>query len=84
MKTVGGAIASCVFGIALAGAALQGGATEGTAGSFGGYVTVWVVCGTTALVAAVFLLVVVPRQAFTDPAAAAPAVGKPAITSPTA
>lgn len=84
VKTVGGAIASCVFGIALAGAALQGGATGSTAGSFGGYVTVWVVCGTTALVAAVLLLAVVPRQAFTDPAAATPVEGAPAITSPTA
>jgi len=64
VKTVGGAIASCVFGIAL----LQGvgGAVEGTAGSFAGYVTVWVVCGVTALAAAV-LLVFVPKQAFTDP-----------------
>jgi len=76
VKTVGGAIASCVFGIALlngvAGAA--SGAAEGTAGSFSGYVTVWVVCGVTALAAAV-LLIFVPKQAFTDldsdPAAAA-------------
>ncbi|MBN0040496.1 MFS transporter [Cellulosimicrobium cellulans] len=85
VKTVGGAIASCVFGIALAGAALQGGgATESTAGSFGGYVTVWVVCGATALVAAVLLLAVVPRQAFTDPATAAPVEGARATTSRTA
>ncbi|MEZ3161772.1 MFS transporter [Microbacterium sp. BWT-B31] len=64
VKTVGGAIASCVFGIAL----LQGvadAAAESTAGSFAGYVTVWVVCGVTALVAAV-LLVFVPKQAFSD------------------
>lgn len=63
VKTVGGAIASCVFGIAL----LQGvgGAVEGTAGSFAGYLTVWIVCGVTALVAAV-LLVFVPKEAFTD------------------
>ncbi|MFT4219891.1 MAG: MFS transporter [Microbacterium sp.] len=60
VKTVGGAIASCVFGIAL-----LHGATGGTAGSFSGYVTVWVVCGVTALVAAVLLLFV-PKLAFTD------------------
>jgi MFS family permease len=73
VKTVGGAIASCVFGIALLGGAT--GAAEGTAGSFAGYVTVWVVCGVTALAAAV-LLAFVPKTAFTDrtdaEAAAAP------------
>lgn len=63
VKTVGGAIASCVFGIALLSGA--SGAVAGTAGSFSGYVTVWVVCGVTALVAAV-LLVFVPKTAFTD------------------
>lgn len=41
------------------------GAVEGTAGSFAGYVTVWVVCGVTALVAAA-ILVFVPKEAFTD------------------
>lgn len=66
VKTVGGAIASCVFGIAL----LHGvtGATsgaEGTAGSLSGYFTVWIVCGVTALVAAV-ALAFVPKTAFTD------------------
>lgn len=68
VKTVGGAIASCVFGIALLHGAV-GGAAEGTAGSFSGYVTVWVVCGATALVAAV-ALVFVPKTAFTDRAVA--------------
>ncbi|WP_022894282.1 MFS transporter [Agromyces subbeticus] len=63
VKTVGGAIASCVFGIALLGAA--GEAATGTAGAFGGYVTVWLVCGLTAAVAAV-LLAFVPRLAFSD------------------
>lgn len=63
VKTVGGAIASCVFGIAL----LQGAAetAESTAGTFAGYVTVWLLCGLTAVVAALALLVV-PKQAFTD------------------
>ncbi len=66
VKTVGGAIASCVFGIALLhGVAAAPGASEGTAGSFTGYVTVWMVCGVTALAAAV-LLAFVPKQAFTD------------------
>ncbi|MFT4229786.1 MAG: MFS transporter [Microbacterium sp.] len=66
VKTVGGAIASCAFGIALFhGATGSGVAGEGTAGSFSGYVTVWIVCGVTALVAAI-LLFFVPKQAFTD------------------
>ena len=71
VKTVGGAIASCVFGIALLQgvATASGGATEGTAGSLSGYVTVWIVCGGTALVAAV-ALAFVPKQAFTDRAVA--------------
>ncbi|WP_457098813.1 MFS transporter [Microbacterium sp. P5_E9] len=64
VKTVGGAIASCVFGIALLQGA-TGQATDSTAGSLAGYVTVWIVCGVTALVAAV-ALVFVPREAFTD------------------
>lgn len=71
VKTVGGAIASCVFGITLLGGAT--GAAEGTAGSFAGYVTVWVVCGATALLAAAALLLV-PRQAFTDRPADVPVV----------
>lgn len=71
VKTVGGAIASCVFGIALLNHAAGAGAT---AGSFAGYVTVWVVCGLTALAAAVLLLFV-PKQAFSDPVVdASPAV----------
>nr|WP_274638150.1 MFS transporter [Microbacterium bovistercoris] len=64
VKTVGGAVASCVFGIALLHGA-SGAVADGTAGSFSGYVTVWVVCGVTALVAAVLLLFV-PKTAFTD------------------
>ena len=65
VKTVGGAIASCVFGIALLHGATGAAQTGGTAGSFSGYLTVWVVCGVTALVSAVLLLFV-PKQAFTD------------------
>ncbi|GAB2515179.1 hypothetical protein GCM10027064_11170 [Microbacterium petrolearium] len=69
VKTVGGAVASCVFGIALLNGAT--GAAGGTAGSFAGYVTVWLVCGVTALAAAGALLLV-PRQAFTDARADVP------------
>ena len=68
VKTVGGAIASAVFGMALmhgVGEAAIGGGE--TAGSLSGYFTVWAVCGVTALVAAV-LLCFVPKQAFTDAA----------------
>ncbi|XPP25947.1 MAG: MFS transporter [Leucobacter sp.] len=66
VKTVGGAIASAVFGIALMHGVTGAAAGEGgTAGSFEGYVAVWVICGVTALVAAV-LLCFVPREAFTD------------------
>ncbi|GAA1753093.1 MFS transporter [Aeromicrobium alkaliterrae] len=60
-KTIGGAFASCVFGVALA-----QGATHATAASMSGYYTVWVVCSATAVVAAV-LLTFVPRLAFADP-----------------
>ena len=72
VKTVGGAIASCVFGIALINGAVAGGsaAAAGTAGSFSGYLTVWIVCGATALISAVLLALVVPKRAFTDAAAA--------------
>jgi hypothetical protein len=64
VKTVGGAIASCVFGIALLHGA-TGAAAGGTAGSLAGYFTVWAVCGITALVSAI-ALAFVPKQAFTD------------------
>lgn len=70
VKTVGGAIASAVFGIALMQGA-TGAAVDGTAGSLAGYVTVWTVCGVTALVAA-SLLLFVPRTAFQDRVSLAP------------
>ena len=63
VKTVGGAVASAVFGIALATHA--DGTAAGTAGSFSGYLTVWTVCGLTALVAAI-ALAFVPKAAFSD------------------
>lgn len=63
VKTLGGAVASAVFGIALSTHPV--GTAVGTAGSFSGYLTVWTVCGLTALVAAAALLLV-PRTAFSD------------------
>jgi MFS family permease len=68
VKTVGGAIASAVFGIALATHA--DGTAAQTAGSFVGYLTVWIVCGATGLAAAIALLFV-PKTAFSDQVAAA-------------
>ncbi|MCB1274825.1 MAG: MFS transporter [Leucobacter sp.] len=65
VKTVGGAIASAVFGIALMQGVAGAAGADTTAGSLSGYVTVWIVCGVTALVAAA-LLVVVPKEAFQD------------------
>ena len=64
-KTIGGAIASSVFAIALATTgSLDDSAATGHA-PLSGYLTVWTVCAVTALVAAVSLLVV-PQQAFAD------------------
>lgn len=58
-KSLGGAFASCGFAIALAAGAPAG----GTAGSYSGYLTVWAVCGGTAVLGALVLLVV-PAAAF--------------------
>ncbi len=58
-KSLGGAFASCGFAIALAAGAPVG----GTAGSYSGYLTVWAVCGGTALIGAL-ALAVVPAAAF--------------------
>jgi MFS family permease len=70
-KVLGGSFASATFAVALAsGAPVLVDGTEGTAGSLSGYVTVWVICGVTALAAAV-ALVFVPRLAFSDGADAA-------------
>jgi MFS family permease len=65
-KVIGGMFASSVFALALAaGTPVLAGGVAGTAGSLTGYVTVWTICGTTALIAAV-ALVFVPRLAFAD------------------
>jgi MFS family permease len=63
-KTVGGAIASAVFAIALA---ATGSLAEAEAGHapLSGYITVWSVCSVAALLAAASLLVV-PKGAFAD------------------
>lgn len=65
IKTVGGAIASAIFGLALLHGLTD---TAGTneAGSYTGYVTVWLVCGLAALAAATLLAFVTPKNAFED------------------
>ncbi len=66
-KTVGGAIASSVFAIALASTGSLDDPAEGHA-PLGGYLTVWTVCALAALLAAGALLMM-PRPAGNDPAA---------------
>ncbi len=68
-KTVGGSIASAVFGVALfhgvSSAAVEAGET---AAPLSGYLIVWALCGLTAAVCALVLLVGVPKGAFSRPA----------------
>lgn len=64
-KTLGGAIASAVFALALVHGVSD---ASSTAGSLSGYMTVWAICGVTAWVAAV-ALIFVPKDAFTDKSA---------------
>jgi MFS family permease len=63
-KTIGGAIASSIFAIALASTGTIEDPSAGHA-PLSGYLVVWSVCALTALVAAGCLLVV-PRHAFSD------------------
>jgi MFS family permease len=63
-KTIGGAIASSIFAIALASTGSIADLEAGHA-PLSGYLTVWAVCSVTALVAAASLLVV-PKGAFAD------------------
>ena len=56
-KTIGGAFASSTFAIALASTGTVDAQATGHA-SLAGYMTVWAICGITALVAAIFLLTV--------------------------
>ncbi|GEP39703.1 hypothetical protein NPS01_33660 [Nocardioides psychrotolerans] len=62
-KTVGGAIASSIFAIALASKGIEG-VTEAEA-PLSGYLTVWAVCSVASLLAALSLLAA-PRHAFSD------------------
>lgn len=62
-KTVGGAIASSIFAIALAAEGIEG-VTEAEA-PLSGYLTVWAVCSGAALLAALALLAA-PKHAFSD------------------
>ncbi|MDQ1578391.1 MAG: hypothetical protein QOE21_1078 [Microbacteriaceae bacterium] len=62
-KTIGGSFASAVFGVVLAAGVVT--AAASTASSLLGYMTVWVICGVGALIAAV-LLFFVPKLAFAD------------------
>jgi MFS family permease len=64
-KTVGGAFASCIFGIALLNHAATSAGGDNTAGSLTGYYVVWLVCAGTAVLAAI-LLTFVPKGAFED------------------
>lgn len=64
-KTVGGAIASAVFAIALAATGSLDDPTEGHA-PLSGYLTVWAVCAVAALLAAVSLTML-PRQVAEEP-----------------
>ncbi|GAA1477003.1 MFS transporter [Nocardioides aestuarii] len=68
-KTVGGAIASSVFAIALASTGSLEGPAAGHA-PLSGYLTVWAVCAVAALCAAAALLVV-PQHTFSDAPTAA-------------
>lgn len=63
-KTLGGTMSSALFGAVLAGGAAT---AIGTAAPYVGYVTVWIVCGASGLLAAVVLFFV-PKVAFTDAA----------------
>jgi hypothetical protein len=63
-KTVGGALASSVFAIALASTGSIADAKAGHA-PLSGYLTVWAICSLTALVAAISLFFV-PKDAFAD------------------
>ncbi len=65
IKTLGGAIASAIFAIALSATGSIDVEAAGHA-PLSGYLTVWAVCAGSALLAAVSLLLV-PRTAFADP-----------------
>ena len=60
-KTIGGAVASSVFAIALATTGSIDANAAANHASLGGYLTVWAICGATALLAAVILALRGPR-----------------------
>ena len=64
IKTVGGAIASAIFAIALTSTGSLAATGEKVA-PLSGYLTVWAVCSGAALLAAVALLAA-PKHAFSD------------------
>ena len=67
-KTIGGAFASSIFALALAaGVSAAATGSASTAGSMSGYITVWAICGGTAVGAMAFLFAV-PKVAFTSSA----------------
>ncbi|WP_084631768.1 MFS transporter [Demequina aestuarii] len=87
-KTIGGAFASAAFAIALStGVAVTATGAASTAGAMSGYITVWAICGGTALVAMAFLFAM-PKVAFSSSAdalvaeAGVPAAGVP-MAAPT-
>lgn len=66
-KTIGGAIASAVFGVALFQGVSQAAVESGhTAAPLSGYLTVWALCACAALISALLLLLI-PKRAFTAP-----------------
>ncbi|MEO8850145.1 MAG: MFS transporter, partial [Allobranchiibius sp.] len=69
-KTVGGAVASSIFAIALSADGLE---LEQASVPLSGYLTVWGVCSGAALLAALALLAA-PKLAFSDPAPSTPLV----------
>ena len=71
-KTIGGAIASAIFAIALSATGSIDDPTEGHA-PLSGYLTVWTICAVAALLAAGALLMM-PKQVAEEPAAALPLV----------
>lgn len=73
-KTVGGSIASAVFGVALFHGVSEAAVEAGhTAAPLSGYLVVWGLCGLTAAVCALVLLVGVPKDAFTRSTVSDPA-----------
>ena len=76
-KTIGGAIASSIFAIALSSTGSIADLEAGHA-PLSGYLTVWAVCSVTALVAAASLLVV-PRDAFADEVSTEPLEPRPLV-----